>query len=88
MLNFPKKCLPLLTIQSMYKSFVEPCFRCCCPVWGSWSSTVINKLQKLQNRAARIITNSRHDASAKPIIKKCSWHTVSEIIQMETLSMV
>ena len=44
--------------------------RYCCPVWGSCGSTAINELQKLQNRAARIVTNSRYDASAKPIIKK------------------
>ena len=88
MLKYSKRYLPLLTIQSMYKSLVEPYFRYCCPVWGSCGSTAINELQKLQNRAARIVTNSRYDASAKPIIKKLGWHTVSEIIQMETLSMV
>ena len=88
MLKYSKKYLPLLTIQSMYKSLVEPYLRYCCPVWGSCGSTAINELQKLQNRAARIVTNSRYDASAKPIIKKLGWHTVSEMIQMETLSMV
>ena len=88
MLKYSKKFLPLLTIQSMYKSLVEPYLRYCCPVWGICGSTAINELQKLQNRAARIVTNSRYDASAKPIIKKLGWHTVSEMIQMETLSMV
>ena len=88
MLKYSKKYLPLLTIQCTYKSLVEPYFRYCCPVWGSCGSIAKNELQKLQNRAARIVTNSRYDASAKPIIKKLGWHTVSEIIQMETLSMV
>ena len=69
MLKYSKRYLPLLTIQSMYKSLVEPYFRYCCPVWGSCGSTAINELQKLQNRAARIVTNSRYDASAKPIIR-------------------
>ena len=88
MLKYSKKYLPLLTVQCMYKSLVERYFSYRCPVWGSYGSTAINELQKLQNRAARIVTNSRYDASAKPIIKKLGWHTVSEIIQMETLSMV
>ena len=88
MLKYSKKYLPLLTIQSMYKSLVEPHFRYCCPVWGSCGTTAINELQKLQNRAVRIVTNSRYDSSAKPIIKKLGWLTVSENIQMETLSMV
>ena len=88
MLKYSKRYLPLLTIQSMYKSLIEPYFRYCCPAWGSCGSTAINELQKLQNRAARIVTNSRYDASAKPIIKKLGWHTVSANIQMETLSIV
>ena len=88
MLKCSKKYLPLPTIQSIYKSLVEPYFRYCCSVWGNCGSTAINELQNLQNRAARIATNSRHDASSKPIIKKLGWHTVSEIIQMETLCMV
>ena len=88
MLKYSKKYLPLLTIQSMYKSLVDPYFRYCSPVWRSCGTTAINELQKLQNRAVRIVTNSRYDASAKPIIKKLGWFTVSEIIQMETLSMV
>ena len=54
----------------------------------SCGSTAINKLQKLQNQAARIVTNSRNNASAKPIIKKLGWRTFSKIIQMETLCMV
>ena len=85
MLKYSKKYLPLVTIQSMYKSLVD---RYCCPVWGSCGSTAINELQKLQNQAARIVTNSRYDASAKPLIKKLGWHTVSEIIHIGTLSMV
>jgi len=87
-LKYSKKYLPLLTIQSMYRGLIEPYFRYCCPVWGSCGSTAINELQKLQNRTTRIVTNSRYDASLKPIIKKLGWHTVSETIKMETLSMV
>ena len=34
------------------------------------------------------MTNGKYDASAKPIIKKLEWHNVSEIIQLEILSMV
>ena len=88
MLKYSKKNLPLPTVQSMYKSLVESYFRYCCPVWGICGSTAINELQKLQNRATRIVTNSSYDASAMPIIRKLGWHAVSEMIQMETLSMV
>ena len=47
-------------------------------------SIAINELQKLQNRATGIVTNSKYDASAKPIIKNLGLHTVNRIIQLDT----
>ena len=40
-----------------------------CSVWDGLSQTLNNKLEKLQYRAARvIITKSRYDASAGPLL--------------------
>ena len=72
----------------MYKSLVEPHFRYCCPVWGNVGETSLTKLQKLQNRAARIVTGSRYDQSALPLIRALGWPTVREILDLETLKMV
>ena len=58
MIRHAKNFLPLTTLQTMYKSIVEPYFRFCCPVWGSCGVTALGKLQTLQNRAARIVTDS------------------------------
>ena len=41
-------------------------------------------LQKLQNRAARIVTNSSYDSSASALIKTLNWPTVADMIQVET----
>ena len=60
----------------------------CCPVWGVAGINAINKLQKLHNRAARIVTNIACDASAIPIIRKLGWPTINELIESETLKMV
>ena len=72
----------------MYRSLVEPYFRYGCPVWGDTGINSISKLQKLQNRAGRIVTNSAHDASALPISRKLGWLTINELIESETLKMV
>ena len=88
MLRFYKKYLPIVTVQKMYRSLVEPYFRYSCPVWGVAGVSAINTLQKLQNRAARIVTNSAYDASALPVIRKLSWPTINELIESETLEMV
>ena len=50
--------------------------------------TEIQKLQKLQNRAARIITGSNYDAPSKPLSKTLGWRTIEKVIQRETRVMV
>ena len=72
----------------MYKSLVEPYFRYCCPVWGNAGVTAIEKLQKLQNRAAKLVTNSPFDATALPVIRALKWPTVRELIDFEAQKMV
>ena len=44
MLRLAKRFLPLETVQMMYRSLIEPCFRFCCPIWGSESSTNLQRL--------------------------------------------
>ena len=85
MLRYAKQYLPLSTVKTMYKSLVEPYFRYCCPVWGN---AVIEKLQKLQNRAAKLVTNSPFDATALPVIRELQWPTVRELIDFESQKMV
>ena len=72
----------------MYKSWVEPYFRYCCPVWGNAGVSIIGKLQKLQNRAAKLITNSPFDASPLPVIRALGLSTVREIIDFESARIV
>ena len=50
--------------------------------------TVIEKLQKLQNRAAKLVTNSPFDATALPVIRALQWPTVRELIDFESQKMV
>ena len=50
--------------------------------------TVIKKLQKLQNRAAKLVTNSAFDAPALPVIRALQWPTVREFIDFESQKMV
>ena len=45
--------VPNYTLLSIFKSLLQPHFDYCSVVWGNCSKTLSNKLQKLQNRAAR-----------------------------------
>ena len=72
----------------MYTGIVEPHFRYCCSVWGCCGATEINQLQKLQNRAARIVTGSSFDTPGQPLIKRLGWKTIDELIASESNIMV
>lgn len=87
-LKHGKSFLPKDTLKTIYTGIVEPHFRYCCSVWGCAGSTEINHLQKLQNRAARIMTNSSFDAPSKPIIERLGWKTIQDLIENESQTMV
>ena len=87
-LKHAKSFLPKETLQTLYTGIVEPHFRYCCSVWGCAGSSEINQLQKLQKRAARIITNSSFDAPSRPLIEELGWQTVDQLISSESKTMV
>ena len=51
----------LETLLIAYKTLVQPYFEYCSQVWGGLGSTLSDKLQRLQNRAVRIITKCGYD---------------------------
>ena len=65
--------VPYETLRSIFMSLVQPHFDYCNSVWGCCGKTLVSKLQKLQNRAARILTYSNYDANADNLIKKLGW---------------
>ena len=83
-LKYARKFLPQNTLSKMYRGIVEPHFRYCCSVWGCCGATKLQTLQKLQNRAARIVTKSKFDTPAMALIHNLNWPTISEIIRSET----
>ena len=87
-LKYAKKLLPKHTLSQMYRGIVEPHFRYCCSVWGSCGESRLLMLQKLQNRAARMVTNSSYDAAAANLIKELKWPTVHDMIKQETTTIV
>ena len=87
-LKHAKKFLPFSALTSLYTSIVEPHFRYCYSVWGCAGTTEINRLQKLQNRAARIVTNSSFDTPGNQLIEKLGRKTINELIDIESKTMV
>ena len=59
MLKQAKYYLPEACLKTRYSSIVETYFWYCCSVWGTCGATEKTRLQKFQNRAGRIFTNSK-----------------------------
>ena len=71
-----KRLMPFIsknTAVIIYKALIEPHFDYCSSVWYGISDRLSKKLQKLQNRAARVITKSTYDTSAKPLLNSLNW---------------
>ena len=64
--------LPQL-MQLIYNCLVQPYFDYCSAVWDSCSSYLANKLQKLQNRAAKVLTSSSYDTNADYLFERLGW---------------
>ena len=49
------------TLVLVYNALIQPHFDYCCEVWDELDKGLIERLQKLQNRAARLIMNFKNE---------------------------
>ena len=57
------------TLITTYKALILPQFDYCDQIWGNAGTGNLECLQKLQNRAARVITRSGYEIRSKDILK-------------------
>lgn len=65
-------------LTNLYKSIIEPYFMYCSIVWDDIDLSLSVKLQKLQNRAARLITGDSYSVRSQDILKKLNWTPLNE----------
>ena len=71
-----KRSRPSVTFEvlsTIYSALVQPYFDYWSVVWGICNKSLATKLQKLQNRAARILTFSPYDASVDNLFTSLAW---------------
>ena len=66
------------TLKTIYYSLVQAYFDYCDVVWGDCSKTRADKLQKLQNRAARIITRADYSIRSSDVLNSLEWSNLEE----------
>ena len=76
------------TLKARYSGIVEPHFRYCCSVWSKCGAIEKKHLQKLKNRAARVLTNNHFDADARPLLNTLGLNRVEDMIDTEINTMV
>ena len=72
-LRLCKSFVPLDTLQILYNTLILPYFDYCCLVWNNCSITLKTSLQKLQNRADRVITGDSYDIRSEQVLGKLGW---------------
>ena len=87
-LKYAKHYIQEGTLRNIYLSIVQPHFSYCCSVWGCCGTTKLNTLQKLQNRAARIVTGSPFDTPAAPLLQWLGWPSIEKLINQGNCTMV
>ena len=55
---------------------VQPYFDYCLPLWDNCDKVLQDKLQKFQNRAARIITGASYDVRSADMLDTLGWKTL------------
>ena len=71
-----KPFVPMHTLESIYKSLVQPYFEYCSPLWDTCGKLLKDKLQRFQTRAARVISGANNDTHSVDLFNMLSWDTL------------
>ena len=81
--------IPEKYMNILYRTLIQPHLRYCNTVWRYCNETSLNRLQTLQNRAARIVTGKAYaDADHPVLLSNLNWLNIRELFKYETLSMM
>ena len=74
------KYIPLKSRKIIFNTLVLPHFDYCITVWGSCNSSLITRLQRLQNRAMRIVLQCHFRTHICEMLAKLNWMNVRQRI--------
>ena len=78
MLRRMRPFVPRSILITIYKSLILHYLDYCCMVWDNCSNYLLDKLQKIQNRAARIITGESYEIRSSDLLRKLNWPNLKE----------
>jgi len=76
------------SLHLIHQALIQPHFDYCNIVWGNCGMTLQNKIQKVQNRAARVLTYSSYDAYAGDLFELLGRKNLAFQLQIQRATMV
>ena len=80
--------IPSETKKLLIESLVFPHLTYCCTVWGGCSITQRNRLQKVINFAARIVTGLSRRKHVTPALEALGWPRFDDIVGERDLALI
>ena len=71
-----KKFIPRSSLQMNYNALIQPYFDYCSPLWDICGKHLLDKLQKIQNHAARIIAGLSYEIISADVLEALGWETL------------
>ena len=77
-LNHIKEYVDRKTLLFVYNAIIQPYFSYCCEVWNILGETQSLRLQKLHNRAARIIAHVPNEIDQQTVLNSLGWESLKQ----------
>jgi hypothetical protein len=78
-----KNVLSTKLLKTLYYTLIHPHLNYGCILWGVAYKKHIHTLEVLQNKAIRIISKAKYNASTKPLYKNLQMLTLQDMFNME-----
>jgi hypothetical protein len=75
-------------LVTIYNSLVLPHFNYCSTIWNDNNKSHIDKLWKLQKRAALVITSSDYTIRSSQVFETLQWHPIKNLMDKRDLTMM
>jgi hypothetical protein len=76
MLQRAKNFIPVSSHQMIYNALIHPYFDYCSLPWDICGTQLLDKLQKFQNRTARIIAGASYEIESAVVLQTLGWETL------------
>ena len=87
-MKYVSKYVPQQSKKLIYNTIVMPHFDYCCTIWSASSKYNIEGLQKLQNRAMRIILQCKCDTHIRDMLNRLGFLSIENRLKLHLAILV